>query len=62
MLGCACLYFAVKYIQNMLYGVPAFDPARAATGCVLKVVALVAGLIPALRPASSDPIRALRAE
>jgi ABC-type lipoprotein release transport system permease subunit len=46
----------------MLYGVSAFDPIRlAAITAVLALVAIVAGLLPALRAASIDPIRALRA-
>ena len=62
-LGGLGLYFAVQYVESMLYGVSAFDPVTLiATGCVLTVVALIAGLIPALRAASIDPIRALRAE
>jgi ABC-type lipoprotein release transport system permease subunit len=47
----------------MLYGVSAFDPIRlVAITAVLAFVAIVASLLPALRAASIDPIRALRAE
>jgi putative ABC transport system permease protein len=61
--GAFALYFAVQYIKNMLYGVSAFDPMTlAATVGVLTMVALAASVIPALRAASIDPIRALRAE
>ena len=63
LVGALGVYFAVRLIQNMLYGVTAFDPLTllAATG-TLVLVALVAALLPALRAASVDPIRALRAE
>jgi ABC-type antimicrobial peptide transport system permease subunit len=47
----------------MLYGVSAFDPVRIAViTSVLAMVAIIAGLLPALRAASVDPIQALRAE
>jgi len=62
-LGGAALFFAVRLIQNMLYGVAAFDPLTLATTILLLVVAaLSAALPPALRAASVDPIVALRAE
>ena len=63
LVGAFGLYFAVRYVKNMLYGVSAFDPATlAATVAMLAVVALIAALVPALRAASVDPIRALRVE
>src|SRR5262249_42107761 len=53
----------VRFVEGMLYGVSAFDPVRlAAITAVLTLVAIVAGLFPALRAASIDPIQALRAE
>jgi ABC-type lipoprotein release transport system permease subunit len=50
-------------VEGLLYGVSAFDPTRlVAITTVLALVAIVAGLFPALRAASVDPIQALRAE
>jgi predicted permease len=62
-LGATVLTAAVGFLQGMFYGVSAFDPLRlAAVVAVLALVATVSGLLPALRAASIDPIRALRAE
>jgi predicted permease len=62
-LGGVALFFAVRFIQNMLFGVSAFDPASLAlTVLLLAAVALAAALPPALRAASVDPMVALRAE
>jgi putative ABC transport system permease protein len=63
LLGAVALFFAVRFIQNMLFGVSAFDPASlAVTMLLLAIVALAAALPPALRAASVDPMVALRAE
>jgi len=52
-----------RFVEGMLYGVSAFDPIRlAAITAVLAFVAIAAGLLPALRAGSIDPIQALRAE
>jgi ABC-type antimicrobial peptide transport system permease subunit len=62
-LGAIVLIVTVRFVEGMLYGVSAFDPIRlAAITAVLGLVAIVAGLLPALRAASIDPIQALRAE
>ena len=62
-LGGIVLTVTVRFVEGMLYGVSAFDPIRLiAITAVLVVVAIVAGLMPALRAASVDPIQALRAE
>jgi predicted permease len=62
-LGGVALFFAVRFIQNMLFGVSAFDPASLAiTMLLLAIVVLAAALPPALRAASVDPMVALRAE
>jgi hypothetical protein len=62
-LGAIALMMAARFVEGMLYGVSAFDPIRlAAITAVLAFVAIVAGLLPALRAASIDPIQALRAE
>lgn len=62
-LGAIILAITTRFADKVLYGVTAFDPLRLLiiTG-VLTVVAVVSGLIPALRAASVDPIQALRAE
>jgi ABC-type antimicrobial peptide transport system permease subunit len=62
-LGGVALFFAVRLVQSMLYGVTAFDPLTLAITILLLVVAaLSAALPPALRAASVDPMVALRAE
>jgi ABC-type antimicrobial peptide transport system permease subunit len=62
-LGVSVLTVTVRFVEKLLYGVSAFDPTRlAAITAVLAIVAILAGLIPALRAASVDPIQALRAE
>jgi len=62
-LGAIVLTVTVRFVQGMLYGVSTFDPIRlAAITAVLALVAIIAGLFPALRAASIDPIQALRAE
>lgn len=63
MLGAVVLTVTVRFVEGMLYGLSVFDPIRlAAITAVLAFVAIVAGLFPALRAASIDPIQALRAE
>jgi predicted permease len=62
-LGAIVLAVTVRLVEGLLYGVSAFDPIRlAAITAVLALTAIVAGLVPALRAASVDPIQALRAE
>ena len=62
-LGGIILAVAVRFVAGMLYGVSAFDPIRlAAIIAVLSSIAVFAGLFPALRAASIDPMQALRAE
>jgi predicted permease len=54
---------ALRYVGTLLYGLTANDPATlvAATGALLTI-SLLASVIPAMRAARTDPIRALRAE
>lgn len=60
-LGAGVLAFTVRYAEKMLYGVSASDPVTMAViAVVLAMTAIAAGLIPALRAASIDPITALR--
>jgi MacB-like periplasmic core domain/FtsX-like permease family len=62
-LGAVVLTVATGFVKAQLYGVSAFEPIRlAAITAVLAAVTIAAGLLPALRAASVDPIRALRAE
>ena len=62
-LGGVLLAAAAQFLDGVLYGVSAHDPLllAAITG-VLGVTAVAAGLIPALRAASIDPMRAVRAD
>jgi predicted permease len=54
---------ATRLIKSWLYGLSALDPLTiAAAICVLGVVALVAGYIPAARAARVNPVTALRHE
>jgi predicted permease len=63
LLGAIALVFAIRFIQNMLFGVSAFDPiALALALALLIIVTLFAAVLPAVRAASVDPIEALRAE
>jgi ABC-type antimicrobial peptide transport system permease subunit len=52
-----------KYVSTQLYGVKATDIASASAALViLATVAAVAGLLPARRASTIDPIQALRYE
>jgi putative ABC transport system permease protein len=59
--GIAAAVLVARTLAGFLYGVSATDPATfAAVAAVLVVTALLAGLLPARRAASIDPVRALR--
>ena len=63
LLGSLALLLTVRLIRGLLYGVSPFDPtALVSTGSLLGGVILAAAIIPALRAATVDPIRALRME
>lgn len=63
LLGTGVLFFVVRFVSSLLYGVSAFDPLTLmATLVVLTAVGMFAGAFPAQRAASVDPVVALRAE
>jgi ABC-type antimicrobial peptide transport system permease subunit len=52
-----------KYLQSMLFGVSALDPATFAAASVLfTAVAIAASYLPARQATRVDPIKALRSE
>jgi predicted permease len=62
-IGVPLSLLAGRYLAHQLYGVASFDPlvVGAASG-ILLVCALMAGILPARRAASIDPMAALRSE
>jgi hypothetical protein len=61
-LGALVLAATARFADRMFYGVSPFDPLRLfVIAGILAATAILAGLLPALRAASVDPIRALRA-
>ncbi len=61
--GIACAVVLTRFLQTLLYGVAAIDPATFAAGAVLLgLVALGASVVPARRAARVDPVIALRPE
>jgi predicted permease len=62
-LGSLALFFALRFVVTMLYGVSSHDPVTlAAVVITLIVVTIAAAAIPAFRAASINPIEALRSE
>jgi predicted permease len=62
-IGLAIAVAAGPYVEPLLFHVPADDPiVFAIVGVTLLAVAAGAAIVPALRGARSDPMRALRAE
>jgi predicted permease len=62
-LGIPAALFAGHLMTNLLFGVSGYDPAALLGSIlVLAICATLAGLIPARRAASIDPMRALRAD
>jgi ABC-type antimicrobial peptide transport system permease subunit len=62
-LGGLGLFFTVRFVATMLYGVSAHDPITlTAVVATLTVVTIAAATIPAFRAASINPIDALRSE
>jgi predicted permease len=63
LLGGISLFFAIRFVRELLYGVSAFDPITVTAAMLsLAIVVLIAALVPALRAASVDPLVALRTE
>ena len=62
-IGIACALLAGRLMASQLYAVSAYDPiALAGATLVLGFCATVAGLLPARRAASIEPMKALRTE
>jgi putative ABC transport system permease protein len=62
-LGLAGAYWATKFIDNMLYGVPRGDPYSFAAGALLLFgTAMAACLVPMRRAVGVDPLIAMKAE
>ena len=62
-LGLCSALAAGRALTSYLYGVKSYDPFTfAVVSAVLALVALLAGLFPAYRAASIQPMRALRTE
>jgi putative ABC transport system permease protein len=62
-LGLAVAVFSTRLLASFLYRLEPNDPTTLVTACVvLAVSAVVAGLLPARRAASLDPMTALREE
>ena len=62
-IGIPVAIFCVRYVKSQLYEITSVNvPVMTIAIGVLVIAAAVASLIPALRAASIDPVRALRAE
>jgi ABC-type antimicrobial peptide transport system permease subunit len=61
--GIPCAYLLSRYVSSQLFGIAPTDPGTAAiAAAILAAVAAGAGLLPARRASSIDPIQALRHE
>jgi ABC-type antimicrobial peptide transport system permease subunit len=62
-IGIPCALLAGRLAASQLYGVSAHDPwAFAGAAALLAICALLAGVIPARRAATIEPMKALRTE
>ncbi len=62
-IGIPVAWMCARFVQSQLYGVGGHDAVVLGVSVlVLAVAACMAGLIPAQRAASTDPVKALRAE
>ncbi|HEY1897667.1 MAG TPA: ABC transporter permease [Terracidiphilus sp.] len=63
LIGGVATFFGVRLLRSMLFGVAAFDPiSLIGAALVLVFTVLLAGLAPATRAASIQPMQALRTE
>jgi predicted permease len=63
LLGLALSFASVRAVSSMLFGLSPYDPLTiVGAAAVLTIVAILAGLRPALRAARVDPMEALRTE
>jgi ABC-type antimicrobial peptide transport system permease subunit len=61
--GVPCAWVLSRYVSSQLYGVKPADVGTGAAAVVLlALVAAAAGLVPARRASSIDPMTALRCE
>jgi ABC-type antimicrobial peptide transport system permease subunit len=62
-IGAPVAMLCVRYVKSQLYEITSVNPAVMAGAIVtLGVAAAIAGIIPAKRAASIDPVQALRIE
>jgi macrolide transport system ATP-binding/permease protein len=62
-IGISVAILCARYVQTLLYQASSLDPAVLAGAIVMLTLAtFIAGVIPARRAASIEPVRALRAE
>ena len=62
-LGLMMALIALRWVRSLLYQSPVMDPlAVGGSVLLILVAATIAGIVPARRAASTDPMRALRAE
>jgi ABC-type antimicrobial peptide transport system permease subunit len=62
-IGIPVAIFCVRYVKSQLYEITSVNPqVMAGAILVLIATAAIAGLLPARRAASIDPVRALRIE
>ena len=61
LLGLVAAAFLSRFLESLLHGVRPLDPSTyLAVAAALAAVAVVAGLVPAVRAARTDPAVALR--
>jgi len=62
-IGIPVAIFCVRYVKSQLYEITSMNaPVMMVAITVLTLAAAIAGIIPAQRAASIDPVRALRME